>query len=116
MKKYFVLLIAVILIQSCNNDHGKICVRNSVSSATLENVVWGNFMLANNLLPGESSIKLTLYNSDEKLPTTHRISFTMSANGSKVYLETEKLYSLQNGDDLLIIIDDSTKVINLAKK
>lgn len=114
MKNFIILIIAVLLIQSCDDYHGKICVRNSVSSVTLKNVMWGDFLLANEILPGQSSTKLTLYKTDEKLPSTHRITFTMSANSSQVYLETEESFTLDKDDDLLIVIDDSTKVINPA--
>ncbi len=113
MKKIKLILIVctVVFLQSCYKP-GKISVQNNISQATIEDVSWGSNPVASELLPGETSIKMTIDKYTEKLPGTHSVSFTLRANNKTVYLETEEEYLLEQDDDLLIILDDDTKVAN----
>lgn len=95
-------------LQSCYKK-AKIQVQNNISGVRITDVYWGDFYLAYELLPGETSEKQTIYRLDQKLPASKRINFTMSANQKSVYLETQE-YLLDQDDDLLIILSDDTKL------
>jgi hypothetical protein len=108
------LLLAILFtlsLQSCY-DPGDIRVRNSISNVEITSVKWGDHTLSYSLLPGQTSQEQTIRKSDEKLPATHRVTFIMRANGKMVYLETEEEFSLDQDEDLLIILDDETQVYN----
>jgi hypothetical protein len=75
-------------------------------------VKWGDIYIAGELLPGETSSKITVTSQEEKFPATHNISFVMSANDKYVYLETICEYTLDEDQDLLIILEDTTRVQN----
>ena len=113
MKKLqFILVICISFIfQSCYKS-AEIQVRNNISQVKIMDVKWGNIYIASELLPGETSSKITVTNYEEKFPTTHNISFVMSANNKYVYLETISEYMLDEDQELLIILEDSTKVTN----
>lgn len=102
------LAITITLLQSCKE--GEIQVQNNITKVTIVDVKWGDIYIASELLPGESSRKITIEGS--KLPTSHQISFKMTANNKSVYLETEEEFIVYEDDDKLIILTDETKVKN----
>jgi hypothetical protein len=113
MKTIKLLLIAFIsvIMQSCYKP-GDIQVQNNIAQVKIVDVKWGDIYIANELLPGESSRKLTIRKYDEKLPSRHKVSFKMTANNKSIYLETEEEYLLDEDDSLLIVLTDDTKVKN----
>lgn len=113
MKIKFISLIifATILLQSCYKP-GEIQVKNNITKVKIVDVRWGGIYISTELLPGESTKKLTIDKYEEKLPSSHKISFKMTANNKSIYLETEVEYLLNEDDDLLVILTDSTKVKN----
>ncbi len=113
MKKLqiIVIVLALGLFQSCYKP-GDISVQNNISNARIIDVKWGNFYLAAELLPGESSEKLTIDRYQEKLPSKHKVTFKMVANDKLVYLETVEKYLLEEDDELHITLSDDTRVKN----
>jgi len=111
MKKYIFLSIIVLTLQSCYKP-GKIEIQNNVSSARITNIYWGDTYIGSELLPGETTDKVEIRKHAEKLPASNKVSFTMSANGKEVLLETTEEYPLDQDEELLITIDDNTEVIN----
>jgi len=97
------------LMQSCYKS-GDIQLKNNISQVKILDVKWGDTHIATELLPGETSGKWKIEHHDEKLPSSHKISFTMTANNKSVYLETEEEFLLDQDDDLLIVLTDTTKV------
>jgi len=98
-------------LQSCYKT-GDIQVQNNITKVKIADVKWGDIYIATELLPGETSEKLTICKDQEKLPDSHKISFKMTANNKSIYLETEKEYFLDEDDNLLIVLTDDTKVKN----
>lgn len=92
-------------------DPGKLEVKNSISNAQIKQVKWGSVYLGTNLLPGQSTGKITIYEDDQKLPASNKIKFTLVANNRQVYLETEEVYSLDQDEEKTIVLTDSTVVV-----
>ncbi len=113
MKKLQIILVICVafIFQSCYKS-ADIQVRNNISRVKIMDVKWGDIYIAGELLPGQTSSKITVTNHEEKLPATHNISFVMSANDKYVYLETISEYMLDEDQDLLIILEDTTRVQN----
>lgn len=108
----FILVICIAFIfQSCYKS-AEIQVRNNISKVKIIDVKWGDNYIAGELLPGQTSSKITVTNHEEKFPATHNISFVMFANDKYVYLETISEYTLDEDQDLLIILEDTTRVQN----
>ncbi|WP_423129002.1 hypothetical protein [Gaoshiqia sp. Z1-71] len=107
--RLFLIACVIIVMQSCY-EPGDIQVKNSITQVKIVDVKWGNIYIATELLPGESSGKLTIDKDWEKLPARHKISFKMTANDKSIYLETEEEFLLDEDDDLLIVLTDDTKV------
>jgi hypothetical protein len=109
--KLILIVCTVVIMQSCYKP-GDIHVQNNITQVKIVDIKWGDNYIATELLPGETSEKLTIRKYDEKLPRSHRISFKMTANNKSIYLETEQEYLLDEDDDLLIVLTDDTKVKN----
>ena len=113
MKRIYIIcmLAGLALFTSCHKP-GIIQVKNDISGVKITEVKWGNYNLSSELLPGQSSQKVTMRWIFEKLPATNKISFIMRANSQYVYLETTEEFTLNEEDELLIILNDETKVSN----
>lgn len=111
MKDYRILFVAALslIIFACHKP-AKIQITNRITAVKIEEVTWGKFTIASSLLPGETSEKLVIDRSDEKLPNSQRIYFKMSANNKTIYLATDETFLLNEEDDLLIELKDDTKV------
>lgn len=110
--KYLLLCSLVWPLLSCERS-AQIQVQNNISQVVIEDVQWGDVYLAGQLLPGESSDRRTIREtSSTDLPASRRISFRMRANNQMVFLETEERFTLDEDDDLLVVLNDSTKVRN----
>lgn len=109
--KLMLIVCTVLMIQSCY-EPGDIQIQNSITQVKIVDVKWGGTYIATELLPGETSEKLTIDKYEEKLPSSHKISFKMIANNKSIYLETEEEFLLDEDDDLLIILTNETEVKN----
>lgn len=109
--KLILALVIMVFIQSCHKP-GDINIQNNITKVKIQDVKWGDHYIAYELLPGETSEKVTIRPTNEKLPSSHKISFKMAANNMMVYLETEEEYVLEEEGDLYIILNDETKVKN----
>lgn len=108
------LLIAVIgLLCSCE-DHGKIRVQNKVHNVRLDRISWGDFSIAYSLLTGEESDEVTITDKKGSFPKIYNVSFYMENNGKTVYLKTKSKFQLDADQNLLIVISDTTQVVNPA--
>lgn len=112
--KLILIVSTVIFLQSCYKP-GDIQIQNNISQVKIVDVKWGDIYIATELLPGESSSKLTINKYDKKLPSSQKISFKMTANNKSLYLETEEEFLLDEDDNLLIVLTDETKVIKPNK-
>ena len=110
-KPLIIFLSAFVMLQSCYNP-GDIQIQNNISNVEIVDVRWGDLYMAEDLLPGESSDKHTIRKYDEKLPSMHKVSFKMTANMKTIYLGTVEEFLLDQDGDLLITLDDETKVKN----
>ena len=107
-----VLIVCIgIFLQSCYKP-GNIRIQNNITKVKIIDVKWGDVYIATELLPGETSEKLKILKDKEKLPKSNKISFKMEANNESIYLETEEAYLLDEDEDLLIVLNDDTKVKN----
>jgi hypothetical protein len=93
-------------------DSGTIKVQNKVHNAKLENISFGDVSLYSSLLPGETSSKKVITDKKESFPKINQLEFYMAGSGNRVYLKTKTKYKLDAGESLLIVISDSTAVIN----
>lgn len=109
--KYLLAILLATTLLSCYKP-GKIEVVNNIDNVEIIDVKWGDVYIVNSLLPGESSEKVTVLKSEEKLPSVHSVSFKMSANGRIIFLETKGTYSLDQDETISIILDDNTGVKN----
>ena len=108
---HLLLLILVLMLFSCEEE-AKITIQNNVHNATLEQISWDKYSIGHSLMPGVKSQKYTVYGHKNDFPKTSMVKFYMKRNGNQVYLETKNTFTLNIDDDLLIIISDTTEVIN----
>ena len=116
MKKIILPLLLVFILSSCQYDKAKITIQNKVHNATLEQVSWDEHSVARTLLPGEGNT-ITVYESDNyRFPRKSVVKFYMKREGNQVYLETKYSFTLGADDDLLVVISDTTQVVNPAMR
>ena len=113
MKKIFLPCLLLLLLSSCY-DKAKISVQNKVHNATITHISWDKYSLGYSLLPGETSKSTTISDEKGKFPKKSVVKFYMKRGDNQVYLETKYAFTLDGGDDLLIVISDTTQVINPA--
>ncbi len=109
--KYILIIVITVILQSCYQE-AEVQVQNNISNIKIVQVEWGNVYIASELLPGETSTKAIIRKDEAKLPESNRVSFKMKTENQTIYLETEEAYMIEQGDDVLIILSDSTKVHN----
>lgn len=110
----FIIFFSVILT-SCQ-DKSTIQVQNMLPKAIISNVEWGGLPISSKIMPGQTSTKITIYEDesyyDINLPESNPVKFYIDLNGDKVYVQTKTSYRLGTNDDLVIVIEDTTKVFN----
>ncbi|MDR2040407.1 MAG: hypothetical protein LBQ60_21025 [Bacteroidales bacterium] len=111
MRKFIFLLILIPFFYSCK-DKAYIKIQNKVRNATLNNVSWDNNSIAYSLLPGEVSEELKIVDDKDDFPKRAVVKFYMQGAENQVYLQTKYSFSLDAGQTLLIVISDTTSVIN----
>ncbi len=115
MRFAIICFILVICLSSCEKDPAKVQIQNNLPNAVLKNVSWGEVALSSQLLPGEVSDKVYIYYSKHnniKLPDQKPVRFYMELKGDMVYLETRNKYHIDYDQNILITIEDTTKVFN----
>ena len=110
--KYIIAFAACLVLFTACHKPGTVQVKNDISGVEIRDVRWGDIYLAGELLPGQSSDKYTVDWFTDDLPATYKVSFVMTANNQQVYLETTEEFTLDEDDELLIVLDDKTKVKN----
>ena len=113
-KNHALLTLSIGLMCAACYKPGDIQVQNNISRAVIEDVQWGDNFLASELLPGQASNKRTIEREEEKLPSTHTLTFKIRLNGKTVFLQTDESFLLDEDGDLLITLEDGTKVGNPA--
>ena len=105
-------LLLIIILLGCPNETlmATFWIQNKVSNSVISGLHWGDYGIYEKLMPGETSSSQTI--TDEEKFGKHRLEFYLNAKNNSVYLETAEVYSLHDGDEKKIIIDDNTLVIN----
>lgn len=107
---------ALLLVLVACNKPSSIKVENKLPKVVLKNIQWGSMPITTQLLPGETSNAISVYDNssyyDVSLPAKFPLKFYMELNGDKVYLQTRESYNLGKEEDITITIDDTTKVYN----
>ncbi len=110
MKNFRLLpILAVLFLYGCT-ETATIKVQNLVHNATLESINYGDYALAYTLIPGKTSDERTISDYPEYWPKNEKIEFYMVRDGNMVYLKTTASYLLNPGDELFIVIADTTEV------
>ena len=108
------MVVLVALIATSCNEKGTVVVTNRVSNAKIESISFNDYPIYGTLLPGQSSTKLEIKEFKNKFPFTGQIEFYMTSGSKKVFLKTKESFYLDYDQNLLIVISDSTEVINPA--
>jgi hypothetical protein len=115
MNKIGFIIFFGVFLTSCQ-DKSTIQVQNMLPKAIISNIEWGGLPISSKIMPGQTSTKITLYEDesyyDIKLPESNPVKFYIDLNGDKVYVQTKTSYRLGTNDDLVIVIEDTTKVFN----
>ena len=114
MKKIILPFLLLVLTLSSCYDKAKITIQNKVHNATLEQVSWDKHSVASSLLPGEGSTITIRETPNYRFPKKSVVKFYMKREGNQVYLETKYSFLLDADDNLLIVISDTTQVVNPA--
>lgn len=113
MKRIIYCIVVMLLLAACDDWESDIQIVNNLPGAVIRNVQWGTIPMSRELLPGQSSTRITIAKySYYKLPATARVQFYIEVDGETVYVETREKFFLGKDDSLLIEISDTTKVIN----
>jgi len=113
MKKIILPYLLFTLTLSSCYEKAKITVQNNVSNATLQQINWDNYPIAQSLLPGEKRT-YTVTDLKSDFPKKSVVKFYMKRGDNQVYLETKYIFTLDVDDNLLVVISDTTQVINPA--
>lgn len=114
MTKKLTIFLSLALLIACN-DPSYIRIENKLANSTMQNIEWGGVPLASQLLPGETSTKISIYDDgyyEIDLPKSYPLKFYLNVNGDIVYLETTYSFRLGEESELTIVITDTTKVLN----
>jgi len=112
MKKIILPFLLLVLTLSSCYEEAKITIQNKVHNATLEQVSWDKHSIAGYLLPGEGNTVTIREESKNSFPKKSVVKFYMKREGNQVYLETKYSFILNADDNLLIVISDTTQVVN----
>jgi hypothetical protein len=111
--KHTLLFLPLLLMASCF-DEASIQVTNNVSNVMLENIQLGQIGVDSRLLPGESTPELVVSERTEDVtfPISAQLQFYMVKGERRVFLKTQATYTLNADDNLNIVIDNDTEVVN----
>ena len=108
---YIIFLSMLLLLASCAG-RGTISVKNDLPYVTLDDVSWGEYNLTNSLTSGETTVPKEIVDEKNKYPKMNPLEFYMVRAGKRVCLRTKQIYTMDNDGDLLIVIKDTTAVVN----
>lgn len=111
MVKYAFILFVVAALYSCN-EKAYVKIENRVHNAALKNISWENHAVTEILFSGETSDELLIVDRKEEFPKKGVVKFYMERNRQRIYLETKYEFLLDAGQNLMIIISDTTAVVN----
>ncbi len=115
MKYLLLLIFPVLLLTSCDSE-SSLRVRNQLPYAVVENVDWGGIPVSSQIIPGETSQKITIMENEMyyniHLPSAFPLKFYINVNGDRVFVQTRKSYLLNRDNDLTIDLCDTTQVFN----
>ncbi len=115
MKCLLLLIFPVLLLTSCDSE-SSLRVRNQLPYAVVENVDWGGIPVSSQIIPGETSQKITIMENEMyyniHLPSAFPLKFYINVNGDRVFVQTRKSYLLNRDNDLTIDLCDTTQVFN----
>jgi hypothetical protein len=111
MKNLFLPILLLLALAACT-ESAKIQVQNNIHNSRMENINFGSYGIYSSLLPGETSDELTITELRKEWPMRHYLEFYLVANNKQVYLRTQEMFTLDYDDELLIVIDDTTVVLN----
>ena len=111
MKNIASILPVFLLIISCT-ERGTIQVQNKLSNVKIESINFDEYGMSASLLPGEMSDKLIIKDEEKNWPKRSRVEFYMVSGSKTVYLKTQKVFELNYDQDLIIVIEDTTRVMN----
>ncbi|MCL2327426.1 MAG: hypothetical protein FWC39_02805 [Bacteroidetes bacterium] len=113
MKKIILPCLLFSLTLSSCYEKAKITIQNNVPNAVLQRINWDDYPIASSLLPGEKRT-YTVDDAKSKFPKESVVKFYMKRGDNQVYLETKQIFTLNINDDILIVISDTTQVVNPA--
>jgi len=114
MKRVAYIILYFIILTSCD-ESSSIKIENKLSKAIIRNIEWGGIPISSQILPGETSSKITIRDDsyyEIDLPATYPLKFYIDLNGDKVYVQTKVSYKLGKEDDITIVVGDTTSVFN----
>lgn len=112
-KIILVAAIAALIATSCR-EKGTVVVTNKVSNAKIESISFDDYAIYGELLPGQSSEKLEIKELKDDFPFIGPIEFYMTSGSNRVFLKTKESFQLDYDQDLVVVITDSTEVVNPA--
>lgn len=98
-------------LYSCEED-AQITIQNKVHNATLMQISWDDYAISSTLLPGQKSKECNVVGRKEDFPKSSIVKFYMIRGENQVYLETKYPFTLDAGQNLLIVISDTASVVN----
>lgn len=109
------ILICSLFLFSCKDDEAKMQITNKVHNIRLDKISFSGISIGTNILPGESTNKFLISEKYDNIsfPLTSPVQFYMVSGDNKVFLQTKESFTLNAGDDLNIIINDETEVVNM---
>ncbi|MGB0175590.1 MAG: hypothetical protein ACPF9D_00400 [Owenweeksia sp.] len=111
MKNLLYCLPALLLLTSCI-ERGTIQVQNKLPNVKIESISFDEYSMSASLLPGETSDQLIIKDEEKKWPKRSRLEFYMVSGSKTVYLQTRDIYELNYDQDLIVVIEDTTQVLN----
>ena len=112
MKFKHLIIISLIFLSSCMGKGG-VKVQNNIQQVTLQKVSWESFSIADTLNFGITSGEKQITDEKNYFPKIGSVEFYMVSSGKRLHLKTQQTYRLENNGALLIILSDTTKLINL---
>jgi len=101
----------VYLISCEEPDVSRIEVQNNLPGVLMEDVKLGNFKIVDSLLPGESG-SISFTDANPEIGEENTVSFNINVDGDMLFLETQEVFVLRDGEDITIVIDEDTPVFN----
>jgi hypothetical protein len=102
------LITSVFVFTACNKE-SHIRFKNQVGQVRIDNISFGNIPVGTNIIAGEERM-VSIREDEDDFPKTQPISFYMIRGTNMVFLKTRKLYKLDYGQTVNIVLEDTTSV------